>query len=204
MQIERTPIEGVLVLTPARFGDNRGFFSESWNRRTLEGAGVSLPEFVQDNHSVSARAGTLRGLHYQAPPHAQGKLVRCGRGALLDVAVDARRGSATYGQHVIVELSAENGKQLWVPAGMLHGFVTLMDDTEIVYKCTDHYDRGRCCRSPPAEDSRRESSRLGWGHEQAFSRPLPHDELVQRQRRPATARLAAGLVRPGDGLAGAT
>ncbi|WP_273500502.1 dTDP-4-dehydrorhamnose 3,5-epimerase [Paracoccus sphaerophysae] len=141
MQIERTPIEGVLVLTPARFGDNRGFFSESWNCRTLEGAGVNLPEFVQDNHSVSARAGTLRGLHYQAPPHAQGKLVRCGRGALLDVAVDARRGSATYGQHVIVELSAENGKQLWVPAGMLHGFVTLMDDTEIVYKCTDYYNR---------------------------------------------------------------
>ncbi len=129
MQIERTPIEGVLVLTPARFGDNRGFFSESWNRRTLEGAGVNLPEFVQDNHSVSAKAGTLRGLHYQAPPHAQGKLVRCGRGALLDVAVDARRGSATYGQHVIVELSAGNGKQLWVPAGMLHGFVTLTDDT---------------------------------------------------------------------------
>ena len=95
MQIERTPIEGVLVLTPARFGDNRGFFSESWNRRTLEKAGVTLPEFVQDNHSLSARAGTLRGLHYQAPPHAQGKLVRCGRGRLFDVAVDAREGIGT-------------------------------------------------------------------------------------------------------------
>ena len=141
MQIERTPIDGVLVLTPARFGDHRGFFSESWNRRTLEQAGVTLPEFVQDNHSVSARAGTLRGLHYQAPPHGQGKLVRCGRGALLDVAVDARVGSATYGQHVIAELSAENGRQLWVPEGMLHGFVTLMDDTEIVYKCTGYYNR---------------------------------------------------------------
>lgn len=141
MRIEETALPGVLVLTPARFGDHRGFFSESWNRRTLEEAGVHLPEFVQDNHSLSAKAGTLRGLHYQAPPHAQGKLVRCGRGALLDVAVDARRGSATYGQHVIVELSAENGKQLWVPAGMLHGFVTLMDDTEIVYKCTDYYNR---------------------------------------------------------------
>ena len=141
MQIERTPIEGVLILTPARFGDHRGFFSESWNRRTLEQAGVHLPDFVQDNHSVSARKGTLRGLHYQAPPHGQGKLVRCGRGALLDVAVDGRRGSATYGQHVAVELSAENGRQLWVPEGMLHGFVTLMDDTEIVYKCTGYYDK---------------------------------------------------------------
>ena len=141
MQIERTPIEGVLILTPARFGDNRGFFSESWNRRTLEEAGVTLPEFVQDNHSVSAKAGTLRGLHYQAPPHAQGKLVRCGRGRLFDVAVDARVGSATYGQWAAVELSAENGKQLWVPAGMLHGFVTREDDTEIVYKCTDYYDK---------------------------------------------------------------
>ena len=141
MQIERTPIDGVLILTPARFGDHRGFFSESWNRRTLEEAGVHLPDFVQDNHSVSARAGTLRGLHYQAPPHAQGKLVRCGRGALLDVAVDARRGSPTYGRHVAVELTADNGRQLWVPAGMLHGFVTLTDDTEIVYKCTDYYDR---------------------------------------------------------------
>lgn len=141
MQIETTALSGVLVLTPARFGDSRGFFSESWNRRTLTAAGVELPEFVQDNHSLSARKGTLRGLHYQAPPHAQGKLVRCGRGALIDVAVDGRRGSPTYGQHVAVELSFENGRQLWIPAGFLHGFVTLSDDTEICYKCTDYYDK---------------------------------------------------------------
>ncbi|PAU98600.1 dTDP-4-dehydrorhamnose 3,5-epimerase [Paracoccus salipaludis] len=141
MQIEETALPGVLVLTPARHGDARGFFSESWNRRTLEQAGVHLPEFVQDNHSLSARAGTLRGLHYQAPPHEQGKLVRCGRGALYDVAVDGRRGSATYGQWVGVELSFENGRQLWVPPGFLHGFVTRTDDTEVVYKCTGFYDK---------------------------------------------------------------
>lgn len=141
MQIEATALPDVLVLTPARFGDDRGFFSESWNRKTLAAAGVALPDFVQDNHSMSRRAGTVRGLHYQAPPFAQGKLVRCGRGALVDVAVDARRGSPTYGQWVAVELSFENGRQLWIPAGFLHGFVTREPDTEIVYKCTAHYDR---------------------------------------------------------------
>lgn len=141
MQIDETALPGVLVITPARFGDTRGFFSESWNGRTLRDAGVELPDFVQDNHSLSTQQGTIRGLHYQAPPHAQGKLVRCGRGAILDVAVDARQGSATYGQHVAVELSFQNGKQLWVPAGFLHGFLTLTDDAEICYKCTDYYDR---------------------------------------------------------------
>lgn len=141
MQIEQTTLPGVLILTPARFGDARGFFSESWNGRTLREAGVELPEFVQDNHSLSARKGTLRGLHYQAPPHAQGKLVRCGRGRLFDVAVDARRGSETYGRWFGTELSFENGRQLWIPAGFLHGFVTLEDDTEVCYKCTDYYDR---------------------------------------------------------------
>ncbi|MDO5611794.1 MAG: dTDP-4-dehydrorhamnose 3,5-epimerase [Paracoccus sp. (in: a-proteobacteria)] len=141
MRIEPTAIPDVLVITPARHGDARGFFSESWNRRALEQAGVSLPEFVQDNHSMSSAIGTLRGLHYQAPPHAQGKLVRCGRGRLFDVAVDARIGSPTYGQWVGEELSFENGRQLWIPAGFLHGFVTREPDTEIVYKCTDHYNR---------------------------------------------------------------
>lgn len=141
MQIEKTALSDVLILTPARHGDARGFFSESWNRRTLLAAGVDLPEFVQDNHSLSRQSGTLRGLHYQAPPHAQGKLVRCGRGSLFDVAVDARRGSPTYGQWVGAELSFENGRQLWIPAGFLHGFVTREPDTEVVYKCTDHYDR---------------------------------------------------------------
>lgn len=139
MQIEETALPGVLILTPRRFGDARGWFSESWNRKTLRAAGLDLPEFVQDNHSLSSRVGTLRGLHYQSPPHAQGKLVRCGRGRLLDVAVDVRRGSPTYGQSVSEELSAENGRQLWIPAGFLHGFVTREPDTEIIYKCTDHY-----------------------------------------------------------------
>ncbi len=141
MQIEQTSLPGVLVITPARHGDDRGFFSESWNRKTLAAAGVDMPEFVQDNHSMSRQAGTLRGLHYQAPPHAQGKLVRCGRGRLFDVAVDARRGSPTYGEWVGAELSFENGRQLWIPAGFLHGFVTQEPDTEIIYKCTAYYDR---------------------------------------------------------------
>ena len=140
MKIEATPLPGVLILTPRRFGDERGFFSESWNRRTLEEAGLHLPEFVQDNHSLSHEAGTLRGLHYQSPPHAQGKLVRCGRGRMFDVAVDARRGSPSYGKWFGVDLSFENGRQLWVPAGFLHGFVTREPDTEIVYKCTAHYN----------------------------------------------------------------
>ncbi|RJK94699.1 dTDP-4-dehydrorhamnose 3,5-epimerase [Paracoccus aestuarii] len=151
MQIDTTPLSGVLILTPVRHGDARGFFSESWNRRTLAEAGLDLPDFVQDNHSISMRAGTLRGLHYQAPPHAQGKLVRCGRGRLFDVAVDARRGSSTFGQWFGTELSFENGRQLWVPAGFLHGFVTREPETEIVYKCTAHYDRA--CDGAVAWDS---------------------------------------------------
>jgi dTDP-4-dehydrorhamnose 3,5-epimerase len=139
MQIETTVLPGVIIMTPKRHGDARGFFSESWNRKTLSEAGVELPEFVQDNHSFSTAANTLRGLHFQSPPHAQGKLVRCGRGALFDVAVDIRKGSPTYGQWVGAELSFENGRQLWIPAGFLHGFVTRAPDTEIIYKCTDHY-----------------------------------------------------------------
>jgi len=139
VKLERTALSGVLILTPRRFDDARGFFSESWNRRTLEGLGLRLPEFVQDNHSLSAQAGTLRGLHYQSPPHAQGKLVRCGRGRLFDVAVDIRKGSPTYGRWIGEELSFDNGRQLWIPAGFLHGFVTREPDTEIIYKCTDHH-----------------------------------------------------------------
>lgn len=138
MQIEQTALPGVVILTPARFGDARGFFSESWSRKRLADAGIDI-DFVQDNHSVSARAGTLRGLHFQSPPHAQAKLVRCGRGALWDVAVDIRAGSPSYGQWVGVDLSAENGRQLLIPAGFLHGFVTRAPDTEIVYKCSDYY-----------------------------------------------------------------
>jgi dTDP-4-dehydrorhamnose 3,5-epimerase len=157
MKISLTSLSGVLILEPRRFGDSRGFFSESWSRRTLAAAGLFLPEFVQDNHSLSAKAGTIRGLHFQAPPHAQGKLVRCGRGRLLDVAVDVRLGSPTYGQWVTVELSFANGRQLWIPAGFLHGFLTLEDDTEIVYKCTDHY-------APECDGAVRwDSAGIDWG-----------------------------------------
>ena len=138
MQIENTVLDGVKILTPRRFGDARGFFSESWSKQVLAAQGLEY-DFVQDNHSLSARVGTVRGLHFQAPPHAQDKLVRCGRGRLFDVAVDIRKGSPTYGKWVGVELSFENGRQLLVPAGFLHGFVTREPDTEIVYKCTDYY-----------------------------------------------------------------
>ncbi|MGO4910228.1 dTDP-4-dehydrorhamnose 3,5-epimerase [Pseudorhodobacter sp. W20_MBD10_FR17] len=137
--ITKTPLLDVYCLNPPRFGDHRGFFSESWNRKALETAGLNLPEFVQDNHSLSREVGTVRGLHFQSPPHAQGKLVRCGRGMIFDVAVDIRKDSQTYGKWVGEELSFENGKQLWIPAGFLHGFMTLEADSEIIYKCTDHY-----------------------------------------------------------------
>jgi dTDP-4-dehydrorhamnose 3,5-epimerase len=138
MEIEKTALDGVLTLTPRRFGDARGFFCETWNRARMQEAGIEI-DFVQDNHSLSARTGTIRGLHFQAPPHAQAKLVRCGRGALYDVAVDIRRGSPTYGQWAGVELSFENGKQVLVPAGFAHGFITRAPDTEIIYKCSDYY-----------------------------------------------------------------
>ncbi|MFD1508060.1 dTDP-4-dehydrorhamnose 3,5-epimerase [Lacimonas salitolerans] len=138
MQIEQTALPGVVLITPPRFGDHRGFFSESYNRAKLADQGIDL-DFVQDNHSLSSTVGTVRGLHFQAPPHAQDKLVRCGRGALFDVAVDIRRGSPTYGQWVGYELSFQNGRQLLVPAGFAHGFMTLMPETEIIYKCSDYY-----------------------------------------------------------------
>lgn len=135
-----TEIKDVLLICPVRRSDHRGFFSEVWNRRSLAERGVTLPDFVQDNQSVSHAVGTVRGLHYQAPPHEQGKLVRCGRGRIFDVAVDARAGSPSYGHWVGHELSAENGHQLWVPPGFLHGFMTLEPDSEVLYKCTAHYD----------------------------------------------------------------
>ena len=138
MQIDPLGLPGLCVLTPARFGDARGYFSESWNRARMVEAGCDV-DFVQDNHSLSAAANTVRGLHFQAPPHAQAKLVRCGRGVLFDVAVDIRKGSPTYGQWAGVELSAENGKQLLIPAGFAHGFATRAPDTEIIYKCSDYY-----------------------------------------------------------------
>ena len=138
MQIESTALSGVLILIPRRFGDARGWFVETWNAARMAEAGLDLP-FVQDNHSFSAARGTLRGLHFQSPPRAQDKLVRSTRGAILDVAVDIRAGSPTYRKWVGVELSAENGRQLFVPKGFLHGFVTLTEDAEVQYKCTDLY-----------------------------------------------------------------
>ncbi|MEM9232268.1 MAG: dTDP-4-dehydrorhamnose 3,5-epimerase [Pseudomonadota bacterium] len=138
LEIEETRLAGVVILTPKRHGDDRGFFSESWNRNTMAAAGLEF-NFVQDNHSLSSEVGTVRGLHFQTPPHAQDKLVRCGRGRLFDVAVDIRQGSPTFGQWVGVELTFENGKQLLVPAGFAHGFVTRAPDTEIIYKCSDYY-----------------------------------------------------------------
>ena len=138
MIIEETALSGVLVITPARFGDDRGWFSETWNAQRMAQAGLSV-DFVQDNHSMSGAVGTLRGLHYQSPPHAQDKLVRCTRGAIFDVAVDVRVGSPSYGHWVGVEMTAQNGKQLLVPKGFLHGFVTRAPDTEVQYKCSDVY-----------------------------------------------------------------
>lgn len=156
MQIEETKLKGVLILTPARYGDNRGFFSESWSRARFAEAGIDI-DFVQDNHSLSAETGTVRGLHFQAPPHAQAKLVRCGRGALFDVAVDIRRGSPSYGDWVGVELSFENGRQLLIPAGFAHGFITRTPDTEITYKCSAYY-------APESDGALRwDSCGIAWG-----------------------------------------
>ncbi len=138
MNIEQTGLEGLLVITPPRFGDARGFFAETYSAAKLAEQGITT-EFVQDNHSLSAEVGTIRGLHFQAPPHAQDKLVLCGRGRLFDVAVDIRKGSPTYGQWFGIELTFENGKQLLVPAGFAHGFVTREPGTEIIYKCSDIY-----------------------------------------------------------------
>lgn len=138
MRVEATALPEVRLIAPRRHSDARGFFAETWNARAFAEAGIDTA-FVQDNHSLSHRAGTVRGLHFQSPPHAQAKLVRCGRGRLFDVAVDIRRGSPRYGQWVGVELSAENGLMLYIPEGFAHGFVTREADTEIVYKCSDFY-----------------------------------------------------------------
>ncbi len=139
MQVISTRLPDVRVLTPRRFGDARGFFCETWSRRRLEDAGI-VHDFVQDNESLSRDSGTLRGLHYQAPPFAQTKLVRVVAGAVLDVAVDVRRGSPDYGRWVSVELSAENGQQLLIPRGFLHGFLTCAPNTHVIYKVDSYYN----------------------------------------------------------------
>ncbi len=141
MKVEDTALEGVKIVTPDRFGDARGFFSESYNQRRWEERRPPPFRFVQDNHSLSRDVGTLRGLHFQTAPFAQDKLVRVTRGRILDVAVDIRRASPTFGRHVAVELSAENWRQLLVPIGFAHGFCTLEPDTEVIYKVTNFYSR---------------------------------------------------------------
>ena len=126
------------LIETLKYYDHRGFFAETYSRRKYSELGID-DDFVQDNHSISREVGTLRGLHFQAPPHAQAKLVRCGSGAIFDVAVDIRKGSPTYGHWEGYELTAENGYQLYIPVGFAHGFVTLKQDSEIVYKCSDYY-----------------------------------------------------------------
>ena len=139
IEVRPTALDGVVEIVPPRFGDDRGFFSESWHRPKMAALGLDL-DFVQDNHSMSAARGTLRGLHYQLPPAAQDKLVRVSRGSIFDVAVDVRKSSPTYGRWVGVTLSAAAWNQLLIPSGFAHGFVTLEDNTEVQYKVTSPYD----------------------------------------------------------------
>ena len=138
MNVIETALAGVRILEPQVFGDARGWFMESWSKKKMEDAGI-LVDFVQDNHSFSAQKGTLRGLHYQLNPMAQAKLLRVSRGAIFDVAVDIRRGSPTYAKWVGVELTAENYRQLFIPRGFAHGFITLTDDVEVQYKADNFY-----------------------------------------------------------------
>ncbi|HCP40227.1 MAG TPA: dTDP-4-dehydrorhamnose 3,5-epimerase [Cryomorphaceae bacterium] len=137
MKFVPTPIPDLFLIEPRIFGDHRGYFFESYNKDDFERAGISV-NFVQDNESFSGE-GVVRGLHFQAPPKAQGKLIRVQKGRVLDVAVDIRKGSPTYGEHFSIELSGENKKMMWIPPGFAHGFATLEDDTVFLYKCTDTY-----------------------------------------------------------------
>ena len=140
MKVEALRIPDVKLVTPVRFNDPRGFFSETWQQTRFAEAGIPGP-FIQDNHAVSNGAGVLRGLHCQIGANAQGKLVRCVRGAIFDVAIDVRHGSSTYGQWVGAEISAENWTQIWVPVGFLHPYCTLTAETEVIYKVTGPWDR---------------------------------------------------------------
>lgn len=140
MDIRALDIADVKIITPRRFGDDRGWFSETWSRAALREAGIDC-DFCQENQSLSRQVGTIRGLHFQAPPHAQDKLVRVVRGRIWDVAVDIRKASSTYGQWVAEEISAEAGNQILVPKGFAHGFCTLEPDTEVVYLVSDIYSK---------------------------------------------------------------
>lgn len=138
MEVIRLTIPDIKVIRPKKFGDHRGFFSETYNKQALAQASIAL-DFVQDNHSLSVSRGVIRGLHFQVPPFAQDKLVRVVRGAIFDVAVDLRRGSPTFGQHVSAVISAEEWNQILVPVGFAHGFCTLEQNTEVIYKVTSYY-----------------------------------------------------------------
>ncbi|QMV25865.1 dTDP-4-dehydrorhamnose 3,5-epimerase [Brucella sp. BO3] len=138
MQVRPLGLDGVFEISPRKFGDDRGFFSETYNAKSFAEAGIDLT-FVQDNHSYSAAKGVVRGLHYQLPPFAQDKLVRVTRGAILDVAVDIRKSSPTFGKWVALEVSAEKWNQILVPKGFAHGFMTLVENTEVIYKVTNYY-----------------------------------------------------------------
>lgn len=141
VRINQLDIPGVFLITPKRFHDKRGFFTELYNAKALEEAGIR-DVFVQDNFSLSSMPGTIRGMHFQVPPYSQTKLVRVSRGRVLDVAMDLRASSSAYGRHVSIEISAENGHQIYIPDGFAHGFCTLEPDTEVVYKVSSHYAPG--------------------------------------------------------------
>ena len=177
MLVEELRIPAVKLLTPAKHGDHRGFFSETYNKRALAKAGICV-SFVQDNHSLSAIRGTVRGLHFQIPPFAQDKLVRVTRGTVFDVAVDLRRDSPSYGQHVSAVLSATTWNQLYVPSGFAHGFMTLEPDTEVIYKVSDYYapdsDAGILWNDPALT--------IPW--------PLPEAEAVLSEKDRVQPRLA--------------
>jgi dTDP-4-dehydrorhamnose 3,5-epimerase len=178
VHIGKLAIPGLLLLTPKKLGDQRGFFSETF-REDLFGYEVKTPvSFVQDNHVYSAQKGVLRGLHFQLPPHAQGKLIRCTRGRIRDVGVDIRMGSPTFGQHVAVELSESNWKQLWVPAGFAHGYITLEDHCEVIYKVTAYY-APKCDRGIAWDDP---SLAIDW--------QLPGDEITLSDKDRKQPRLA--------------
>jgi dTDP-4-dehydrorhamnose 3,5-epimerase len=176
IKLEPQMLAGVFLLKPDRFGDSRGFFSETFRADLMEGAGVT-PRFVQDNHARTEKKGTLRGLHFQAPPSAQAKLIRVTRGTILDVVVDVRTGSPTYGEHVAAELSEENWVQLFVPAGFAHGYLTLTDDSEVLYKTTDYWQ-------PTAEGG------LLWSDpDLGIEWPLPTDQILANDRDKSWPRL---------------
>ena len=182
MKLLPTALPGVVIVEPAVFGDDRGWFMESWNQARFDAGlrelGLPAPRpFVQDNHSCS-HAGVLRGLHYQLPPHPQGKLVRVVRGAAFDVAVDIRRGSPTFGRWTGVELTADNRRQLWIPEGCAHGFLALEDDTHFLYKTTDVYARD-CERSLRWDDA---SIGIAWPLERVGGTPkvAPKDAAAAR------------------------